>query len=132
MNNDCNVCVFTGRIGEDAETRHRPDGVAVVSFPLAIHRRRKDKATGERKSSTTWVKCVAIGNDGVNMATVAKRGRFVLVRAEYIVRRVPKADGQQFDYYHEHLVESLQLLDPSPTSEPIPPPALRPRADIDN
>ena len=109
MSNDANICVFTGRIGKDPELKHLPQGEAITTFSLAVGRRWKDKQSGDPKSDTTWLDCVAVGREAENIAKLCKVGSFILIEAEYRVRKWHK-DGKDHSR-SEHLVQKFQMLD---------------------
>lgn len=60
-----NKVQIIGHVGKDPEIRSLQDGSRVASFSLAVSESWRDKATGERKEKTEWVKCVSF-NDHMN------------------------------------------------------------------
>lgn len=109
MSNDCNKCVFTGRLGKDPEMGHRPNGEAFTTFILAVNKRWREGATGVQKESTTWLRCIAKGGLAESIQRTATKGRFVLIEAEYRTRKEMQAGAEVSR--HEHLVSSIQYLD---------------------
>lgn len=53
-----NLVVLTGRIGAAPEIRTLNSGDRAASFSLATEERWKDRASGERKTRTTWHRIV--------------------------------------------------------------------------
>jgi single-strand DNA-binding protein len=51
-----NRCEFIGNLGRDPEVRTTQDGDKVANLNLAVSERWRDKATGESKERTEWVK----------------------------------------------------------------------------
>lgn len=63
-----------GRLGRDPELRSLPSGEAVVNFSLADSEKWRDKATGDTKERTEWVRWVGFGRQAEIIAQYAKRG----------------------------------------------------------
>ena len=63
MAESLNVCTVSGNLGREAELRLAPNGTAVVTFSLAVNRRRKAQ-DGSYEDETNWVPCVMFGKRG--------------------------------------------------------------------
>ena len=55
-----NTCTESGRLGKAAELRYTTNGVAVVTFSIAIDERRK-QADGSYQDEANWFQCVMFG-----------------------------------------------------------------------
>ena len=56
-----NKVIIVGTLGKDPETRHLPDGNAVVNMSVATNSKWKDKNTGEQREETEWHRIVIYG-----------------------------------------------------------------------
>lgn len=54
MSGSVNRVVLVGRVGKDPDVKTFPDGGRIVNFSLATGKKWRDRASGERKESTTW------------------------------------------------------------------------------
>lgn len=77
-----NTWTFHGNIGQNAETKQVGD-TTVTTFSVAISEKYTDKADGQRKTSTTWVRCSIWKND--------KIGQYLLKGTHVVIQGVPKA-----------------------------------------
>ncbi len=55
-----NTCAESGRLGKAAELRYTTNGVAVVTFSIAVDERRK-QADGSYQDEANWFDCVMFG-----------------------------------------------------------------------
>lgn len=55
-----NTCTESGRLGKAAELRYTTNGVAVVTFSIAVDERRK-QADGSYQDEVNWFQCVMFG-----------------------------------------------------------------------
>ncbi len=75
-----NVCTFSGRLGNDAETRYTANQKAITNFSLAV-----DIGWGENKK-TMWVNCGIWGDWGEKTAPYLTKGAAVTVSGEIELR----------------------------------------------
>lgn len=108
MANDLNQCQFIGRLGRDPETRYTPNGDAVTNFSIAVGERWKDKASGEDKENTEWVRCVAWRKLGEICGEYLKKGAQVFVSGKMKTRKWQK-DGVDH-YTTEVVLDQMQML----------------------
>lgn len=80
---------FTGNLGNDAESRFTPSGVAVVSFSVGVKSGFGDKAT------TTWARCQMWGERGSAVSQYLVKGQLVGVTGEVTLREYDKKDGSK-------------------------------------
>ena len=81
-----NVCIFSGRITKDAETRVANNGTAITSFTLAV-----DSGFGDRKR-TDFIACKAFKREALGAHLT--KGKPVMVSGEYQEEKWEK-DGQK-------------------------------------
>lgn len=65
-----NQCQFIGNLGADPEVRSMQNGDKIVNLRLAVTEKWRDKASGERREKTEWVR-VSIFDQG--LAKVAEQ-----------------------------------------------------------
>lgn len=110
-----NSCQFIGRLGADPEIRTLNSGDRVCNLRLAVSETWKDKASGERKERTEWVRIV-IFNDG--LAKVAesylRKGSLIFVAGAMQTRKWTDQSGAE-KYSTEIVLQKfngqLQILD---------------------
>ncbi len=89
-----NKAIICGRLGDDPKTGETRGGVRYCTFSVATDEKWKDKATGERKSITTWHRVRVWGNDRANaIAKMLKKGSLVYVDGQMHHSKYEK-DGQ--------------------------------------
>ena len=77
-----------GHLGRDAEVK-AAGGSNVVSFSIAVTRRRKETET------TTWFNCQWWGDSAVKVQQYLAKGKAVLVRGELFEREYEAKDGSK-------------------------------------
>lgn len=100
-----NICVFSGRVGQDPEMRYLPDGTAMVTFGLASRRSWPAKETNDDGSTkwneeTTWVDCVAFGNIAERIVSRVQKGTQLTVQTEYTKRKGTTESGEERTYHN--------------------------------
>ena len=73
-----NVCIFSGRLTKDAETRYTQSGKCVCSFGLAV-----DTGFGDNKK-TVFLNCSVWNKEA--LAQYLTKGKPVIVHGEYTER----------------------------------------------
>lgn len=91
----CKV-VLIGRLGRDPEKKTFPSGGGVVTFGLATSTSWKDKASGERKETTTWHN-VCIHNEklGEIAERYLKKGSCVYLEGTIQNRKYKDKEGNE-------------------------------------
>lgn len=85
-----NVWNFTGNVGRDSELRYTAKELPVLRFSVAVN-----SGYGDRKT-TTWVRCVVIGQRAVALEKWIKKGTLVGVSGEASLREyTDKAETQR-------------------------------------
>ena len=82
-----NVCVFSGRLVKDAETRYTNSGTAVSNFTIAV-----DTGFGEYKR-TDFIDCVLWKRE--NLAAHLTKGKAIMVSGEYNSRKWEDKEGNK-------------------------------------
>jgi single-strand DNA-binding protein len=129
---DLNFCVFIGRIGRDPETKTLSSGDMACNFSIAVGKKWRDKASGETKEQTTWVRCSAFGKTAELIGMYAKKGSQMRVNGELSVRKFTDQAGVEKEST-EIRVQDFQLLGgrpdgAAPAAAPARAPAAAPRA----
>ncbi len=116
--NGFNQCSFIGNLGRDPEVRATQSGNKVVNLSLAVSDVWRDKASGERKERTEWVRIV-IFNDRIGDVAekYLRKGSKVFIQGAMQSRKWQDQSGA--DKYSTEIVlqnfrGELQLLDPKP------------------
>lgn len=117
MANDLNRWQGIGRLGQDPEPRHMPNGDAVANFSIACGSKWKDKNTGEPRESTEWVRITAFRKLAEIVGQYLRKGSQVYVEGKLRTRKYEK-DGQTH-YATEIIADQIQMLGSKPHSEPI-------------
>ncbi len=104
-----NKWIGIGNLGKDPETRFLPDGKAVCNFSIACSESWKDKATGEKKETTEWVRITAFGRLAEICGAYLKKGSQVYVEGKLVTRKWQDKDGQD-RYTTEIHIHDLKML----------------------
>jgi len=100
--------VIHGFLGSDPEVRHFPDGTPVVNFSVAETKNWKDKVTSEKRSKTTWFRCVATGNRVKVIADYFKKGSEILISQSEFRTGEYEKDGHKV-YTSEFFVTGFEF-----------------------
>jgi len=84
-----NRATLIGFLGRDAEVKTTRNNASFTVLSLATKRSWKDRESGERKSETTWHRCIVWGKLGDFAATLAK-GAHVQLEGEIRTREYPQ------------------------------------------
>jgi single-strand DNA-binding protein len=90
-----NKVIIIGRVGREPETRYSASGAAVCNFSVAINETWKDKTTGEKKESTTWVPVAAWNKLGEICSQYLSSGSEVYVEGRYCVKEYTDKEGRK-------------------------------------
>ena len=82
-----NICIFSGRLTKDAETRYTQSGKCVCSFGLAV-----DTGFGDNKK-TVFLNCSVWNKEA--LAQYMTKGKPVIVHGEYTEREWQDKEGNQ-------------------------------------
>jgi single-strand DNA-binding protein len=109
-----NKVIVMGNLGSDPEVRHLPDGRAVVNFSVACSEKWKDKATGEIKENTEWVRAVCFGKRGEVIGEHFKKGQQIYIEGKMRTRKWQGTDGTD-RYTTEVVVDEFQFCGNKPS-----------------
>ena len=106
-----NRATLIGFLGKDAEVKTTRNNASFTVLSLATKRSWKDRESGERKSETTWHRCIVWGKLGEFAATLAK-GAHVQIEGEIRTREyTQKPAGRMTKSITEVRVISIVKLD---------------------
>lgn len=91
---DLNQCSFIGRLGKDPEVKTMQSGDKVANLSIAVSEKWKDKQSGEKKESTTWVPIVIWGPLAGVAEKWLKKGALIYVQGKFRVRKWQDQSGQ--------------------------------------
>lgn len=113
MANDLNLCQFIGRLGQDPSIRYSGAGTAFAELNLAVGKSWKDRATGEKREHTEWVRVILSGKIAETAAQYLTKGSRIYVSGELATRKWQDQSGQ--DRYTTEIKVGmngrLQMLD---------------------
>lgn len=113
-----NRVVLVGRLTKDPELKYTANGIAVVSFSLAVNRPFSNQQ-GEREAD--FINCVVWRKQAENVANYLRKGSLAGVEGRIQTRRYEAQDGRQV-YVTEVLADSVQFLEPKNSGSPRPEP----------
>jgi single-strand DNA-binding protein len=97
-----NQCNFIGNLGKDPETRTMQSGNKVSNLSLAVSESWKDKATGEKKEKTEWVRVTIFGALADIADRFLRKGSKVFVSGKLQTRKWQDQGGN--DRYSTEIV----------------------------
>ncbi|ATH99501.1 single-stranded DNA-binding protein [Alcaligenes faecalis] len=104
-----NKWIGIGNLGRDPEVRYSAEGVAICNISIACTETWKDKATGERKEETEWVRVVFYNRLAEIAGEYLRKGRPVYVEGRLRTRKWTGQDGQE-RFTTEIIAEQMQML----------------------
>lgn len=109
-----NKFIGLGFCGKEPEIKETQDGKTVANFSLAMSESWKDKATGEKREKTEWIKVVAFGNLANIVKNYVKKGSKVYVEGSIQTRKW--TDKENVERYTTEVIlqgfnSNIQLLD---------------------
>lgn len=104
-----NQCNFIGRLGNDPEVRYMTDGKAACNISIGCSEKWKDKATGEQKERTEWVRCSAFGKLAEIMGEYLRKGSLIYVSGKMQTRKWQDQSGQD-KYSTEINISEMKML----------------------
>lgn len=102
-----NKCIFIGNLGKDPEVRQTQDGKDIASISIGVTESWKDKASGERKSKTEWVRVVLFGSSATFTKDYLKKGSLVQVEGSFQTRKWTDKQGVE-KYTSEIVVQGFK------------------------
>ncbi|MCL4542544.1 MAG: single-stranded DNA-binding protein [Deltaproteobacteria bacterium] len=87
-----NKVLLIGNLGKDPELRYTPDGLAILSFPIATTEYFNDKS-GSKTERTTWHNIVVFGKMGQAIANYLTKGKQVFIEGRIRTSSYDDKDG---------------------------------------
>lgn len=103
-----NQVQLIGRLGQDPEVKHLPNGDAVCNISLATSESWKDKQTGERKEKTEWHRVVLFGRVAEIAGEYLRKGSLAFFQGKLETRQWEK-DGEK-RYTTEIRASEMKML----------------------
>lgn len=89
-----NKVILLGRLGQDVELKHTPNGAAVANFSLATTESWNDKG-GNKQEKTEWHRIVVWGKIAELCNQYLSKGRQALVEGKLQTRQWDDKDGNK-------------------------------------
>lgn len=90
-----NKWIGIGNLGKDPDMRYTASGDAICNFSIACTESWKDKATGEKKEQTEWVRISFFGKLAEICGQYLKKGSQVYVEGSIRTRKWTDKEGQE-------------------------------------
>ena len=120
MSGSINKVILIGNAGRDPECRTMQNGQKVANLSLAVSEKWKDKATGEKKERTEWVRVVVFGPLAEVVERYISKGSKIYVCGQLQTRKWTDRDGVE-KYSTEVVLQGfnaeLVLLDGTPAAD---------------
>ena len=104
-----NKWIGIGNLGADPELRYAPNGDAICNIRVACTESWRDKATGERKEATEWVRIAFFGKLAEIAGQYLKKGSQVYVEGSLRTRKWQDKDGKD-QYTTEIRANEMKML----------------------
>lgn len=111
-----NKVIIVGNLGRDPETRYMPNGDAVTNISIACTESWKDKASGEKKEVTEWVRITFYRKLAEIAAQYLKKGSSIYVEGKLQTRKWTDKDGVE-RYTTEVIADVMKMLGGGPKQE---------------
>lgn len=98
-----------GHLGRDPEVRYTAGGDAIANFSIACSESWKDKATGEKKETTEWVRISVFGKLAEICSQYLHKGSQVYIEGSLRTRKWTDKDGIE-RYTTEIRCDTLKML----------------------
>lgn len=115
-----NKWIGIGNLGMDPDMRYLPSGEAVCNISIACSESWKDKATGEKKEHTEWVRVSFFGKLAEIAGQYLKKGSQVYVEGSLRTRKWQDKEGQD-RYTTEIRADEMKMLGSRQGSGEAPP-----------
>ena len=109
MSKGVNKVIIVGRLGQDPEVRHMPNGKAVANFTVATSDNRTDQQ-GQKQERTEWHRVVIYGKFAEIAGQYLHKGSKVYLEGKLQTREWQDQQGQK-RYMTEIICHEMQMLD---------------------
>lgn len=103
-----NRVVIVGRLTRDPELKYTPNGIAVVSFTLAVNR---PFSSQDGKKEADFINCAAWRKQAENIANYLRKGSLAGVDGRLQTRNYENNEGKKV-FVTEVVADSVQFLEP--------------------
>lgn len=104
-----NKHIIAGNVGQEPEIRITESGLKIANFSIAANEYRKNKETGEKEESTTWLKIVAFGKLAELVFGYVHKGSKLLVVGKVKNREYLDKDGNK-RFFTETIADEIEFL----------------------
>lgn len=108
-----NRVTIIGHLGADPEAKYLASGSQVTNIRVAVTEKWKDKATGEAKEHTEWLRIAFFGKLAEIAGQYLTKGSQVYVEGKIRTRKWQADDGTD-RYSTEIIADQMQMLDSKP------------------
>ena len=113
-----NRVILTGRITKDPEIRYSSQGIAVLSFSLAVDRQTRD-ASGARQAD--FFNCTAFRNQAEFISRYVKKGYMLCVEgSDQVENLTPRQQTNEYLSQDNHQMTYQQPTYQAPKPSPMP------------
>ena len=114
-----NKWIGIGNLGKDIEMRYTASGEAIANFSIACTESWRDKASGEKKELTEWVRISFFGKLAEICGQYLKKGSQVYVEGSIRTRKWTDKEGQE-RYTTEIRGDEMKMLGSAPSGNQRP------------
>ncbi|HXJ61916.1 MAG TPA: single-stranded DNA-binding protein [Verrucomicrobiae bacterium] len=94
MDASVNLAIIQGNLGRDPEIHNTQSGGKIANMTIATSERWKDRASGERKEKTEWIRVCVFNEALVNVIErYVKKGSTIYVEGELRTRKWQDREG---------------------------------------
>ena len=86
--------IFIGNVGKTEDLKYTKSGVAVFSFSLAVNRSWTDKASGEKREETKWIRVTCWRGLAETCNEYVRKGAQIMVAGDVSASAYLDKDGQ--------------------------------------
>ena len=104
-----NKAIIVGNLGKDPEVRYTASGDAMCNITVATSENWKDKATGEKKELTEWVRVGFFGKLAEIAGQYLRKGSQVYIEGSLRTRKWQDKDGKD-QYTTEIRADEMKML----------------------
>ena len=105
-----NKWIGIGNLGKDPDMRYTASGDAICNFSIACSESWKDKATGEKKEQTEWVRISFFGKLAEICGQYLKKGSQVYIEGSLRTRKWQDKQSGADRYSTEIVARDMQML----------------------
>jgi len=104
-----NKVILLGRLGQDPELKHLPNGGSVCNFSIATSEVWNDKNSGKKQEKTEWSKVVVWGKQADSVNKYLTKGSQAYVEGKLSTRSWDDKDGNK-KYVTEIVANNIQFI----------------------